>query len=112
MIFLKIDPDDVIRCVSNEMKVSIDDIKGPSRRMRIVTARHTAIYLSKKYSNYSLRQLSERFNRGHHSTLVNACSNVDAWITYSKHFRQVFEGVEARLRGLYVDQKKRYCERN
>jgi hypothetical protein len=61
---------------ANQFGVSLEDIKGRSREVRIVNARHVAMSLMRVFFECSYADIGRVFGRDH-ATVMNACKRVE-----------------------------------
>ncbi|MHB1404974.1 MAG: helix-turn-helix domain-containing protein [Desulfitobacteriaceae bacterium] len=101
-------PDNIVRLVAETMQVSIQEIKGNSRRSRLNEARQIAIYLIRTYTDLSYSQIGAYFGRGH-TAMIEACHRLESKTSEDpqldskvKRFRMVLEerGGSAMLDGI------------
>lgn len=62
--------------VCTSFELSEKQLKSKSRQRQIVLARNMAFYLTRKYTDLSLKDIGDRFNRKH-STVLKGISNVE-----------------------------------
>jgi len=65
------------RLVSEQLSVSIEDIKSKTRKRDIVQARQISMYFAKKLTNSSLCVIGKHFGNRDHSTVIHACQTVN-----------------------------------
>lgn len=58
-------------------QISLESLKGRSRKKEIVIARQTAIHLSKKYTTHSLKSIGAYFGGRDHTTIIHALQMVE-----------------------------------
>ncbi len=68
--------DAIKKLVCKEFSISETDIVSASRKKRIVKPRQMAIYLSKKYTDQSIKKIGSRFNK-YHATAIYAINAVE-----------------------------------
>lgn len=74
--FLQDEAREIVRGVSRQTGIPVEDIMGYSRRPEIVMARHGAIWLIRDRLGWSLMRLGRFFNRDH-STIHRALRRVE-----------------------------------
>lgn len=68
----------IIETVARETHVSVGEILGPSRHMRIAESRHIAIYAMRRLLRLSQQEVAESLQRTDHGTCTNSVKAVIA----------------------------------
>lgn len=63
--------DQILELVSDFFEVSVEELKGPSRRAHIAQARHVAIFLIKQITNGSWKQIGVQMGHRDHTTVLH-----------------------------------------
>jgi chromosomal replication initiator protein len=69
-------PTVVMRVVADMMGISVEDLKGQSRRREISQARQVAMYLMRQHTDLSLPKIGEVFGGKDHTTVLYSCDKV------------------------------------
>lgn len=72
----RITVDAIKKLVCKEFSISEKDLVSPSRKKRIVKPRQMAIYLSRKYTDHSIKKIGSQFNK-YHATAIYAINAVE-----------------------------------
>lgn len=72
----KITIDAIKKLVCKEFSITPLEIVSPSRKQRIVKPRQIAIFLAKKYTHHSIKNIGRSFNR-YHATAIYAINAVE-----------------------------------
>lgn len=66
--------------VCKTFELPVHKLRSKSRKKQVVLARNTAFYLARKYTDLSLKDIGEHFNR-RHSTVLKGITNVEREIS-------------------------------
>ncbi|MFB2918212.1 chromosomal replication initiator protein DnaA [Aerosakkonema funiforme] len=69
-------PDIVLMVIAEAYEVSIEDLKGNSRRREISQARQIGMYLMRHHTDLSLPRIGEEFGGKDHTTVMYSCEKV------------------------------------
>ncbi|MDY7003216.1 MAG: chromosomal replication initiator protein DnaA [Cyanobacteriota bacterium] len=73
---LEASPEAVIKAVSENFNVSIEDLKGSSRKREITLARQVGMYLMRQHTDLSLPKIGEVFGGKDHTTVIYSCDKI------------------------------------
>ena len=77
--------------------ISIEELKSPSRKKHIVTARQTAMYLIRIHLRKSLNDISLVFKKKDHTTVINSLKKVEKLKTTDKEFKGILEVLQREI---------------
>jgi chromosomal replication initiator protein len=87
----------IIAVVSKFYDIDESLLRLKSKRQEIVTARHTAMYLSKELTSCSLQTIGAHFGGRNHATVIHACKCVEDDISNDPSFAQKIEQLKETL---------------
>ncbi len=70
-------PDIILKTIAESYHVSIDDLKGNSRRREISLARQIGMYLMRQHTDLSLPRIGEAFGGKDHTTVMYSCDKIN-----------------------------------
>lgn len=92
----------IINTVAEVLDVSVDDLKGNSRRREISFARQIGMYLMRKYTDLSLPRIGEEFGGKDHTTVMYSCEKIDRLsksdLTVNQTLRQLSDRINLAMR--------------
>jgi len=88
--------DEIIDLVCNAYGVSRDELGGRSRKQRIVRPRQIAMYLCRRYSEASLKEIGRQLSRDH-SSVMYSIDAVEKRILERPQLRYELETLAARI---------------
>lgn len=72
--------EDIIKIVSAETKVKPSDIVSKKKTKAISISRQIAIYLTRKYTSKTFKEIGEKFGGRDHSTIITSVSTIEKLI--------------------------------
>ncbi len=69
-------PETVLATVADTLHVSVEDLKGSSRRREISSARQLGMYLMRQHTDLSLPKIGEVFGGKDHTTVLYSCEKI------------------------------------
>jgi chromosomal replication initiator protein len=70
-------PEVIVTVIAEEFKLSIEDLKGNSRRREISHARQVGMYLMRQHTDLSLPRIGEEFGGKDHTTVLYSCDKIN-----------------------------------
>ncbi len=87
----------VARHVCRHFEYSIRDLRSAKRNKDLVHARHVAMYLIKKMTDASLREIGVFFERKDHTTVLSALEKIERQLKRDYAFAQEIKNIEREL---------------
>jgi chromosomal replication initiator protein len=69
-------PEAVLMVITEAFNVSIEDLKGNSRRREISWSRQIGMYLMRQHTELSLPRIGEEFGGKDHTTVMYSCEKI------------------------------------
>ena len=90
-------PDAVIAVVAEAFDVSVEDLKGISRRREISLARQIGMYLIRQHTGLSLPKVGEVFGGKDHTTVLYSCDKIAQLRNTDPNFAQTLRQLSDRI---------------
>ena len=90
--------DQIQSIVSDYTGISIDLLKSKTRKKEIVKARKVAMYLAKKWTDYSFKAIGIHFGGRDHSTVIYSISMADKLIESDSNYGQMIRYIEQKIK--------------
>lgn len=87
------EPQEIQTMVAKFLNVETIDLLSQSRISKIVEARHIAIYLMRRLTNYTLKEIGILFGRRHHTTIMHAEEEIKNRIETDKDFNSLINKI-------------------
>jgi chromosomal replication initiator protein len=95
-------PETVLRAVMEVMGISLDDLKGSSRRREVSLARQLGMYLMRQHTDLSLPKIGEEFGGKDHTTVMYSCEKITQLREHDPTISQLLRQLNDRI---YVASK-------
>jgi len=83
--------------VSNTYKINLDSLVGKGRTKEVAESRMIAMYLTREFTDLSLKTIGLYFGGRDHSTVVHACRWVEGRIASDPSFARQINDLKARI---------------
>lgn len=90
-------PEAILTVVSENFDVSIEDLKGNSRRREISWARQISMYLMRQHTALSLPRIGEEFGGKDHTTVMYSCEKISQLIESDRNLAQTLRQLSDRI---------------
>ena len=88
----------ILKHVSRKYGVSVEDIKSKKKTDSIASARHISIYIIRKLTDLSLKEIGKVFGRDH-STVISSINKVELNIRTVKNFESELNTLLKEIKG-------------
>ncbi|MCR4823037.1 MAG: chromosomal replication initiator protein DnaA [Treponema sp.] len=86
------------KVVSDYYNISVEDLKGESRKKTLAVPRHIAIYLSRQLTEYSLTEIGEEFGGRDHTTVMNSINKIDTQLKVDSTISDTIKILEKEIK--------------
>ncbi|NMF82854.1 chromosomal replication initiator protein DnaA [Nodosilinea sp. P-1105] len=90
-------PTAVLTAVAEQFNVSVEDLKGSSRRREISQARQIGMYLMRQHTELSLPKIGEAFGGKDHTTVMYGCNTVEKKMKRDLDLAQIIRKLGDRI---------------
>jgi chromosomal replication initiator protein len=85
---------DIAAATARYFSLKLSDLRGPSRRRALVTARGAAMYLARSLTQHSLNQIGEYFGGRDHTTVMHGCHKTASLVKIDPAIRRAIEELQ------------------
>jgi len=96
--FYKVNVEDILEIVSEELDVGVNLIVSKHRTRRIVEARMLVSYFLNKYTNMTLEQMTNVFSLKHHSAIMYYLSEIENLIESNGAIRRHHNDIDRKIK--------------
>ena len=90
--------DNIINTVCKHFGLDTNTIHTKSRKREVVQARQIAMYLAKKYTEFSTAKIGSLIGNKDHATVLHACKTISELKEVSKSFQAELEEIQTDLK--------------
>ena len=94
---IKASPETIITVVADVYSVSVEELKGNSRRRDISMARQMAMYLMRQHTGLSLPKIGDEFGGKDHTTVLYSCEKVADLLKTDSSTAQMIRQIRDRM---------------
>jgi chromosomal replication initiator protein len=92
-----LDPLILTKIIAKSYGYTLDDLRSKSRNKELAQARHVAMFMIKKYTNYSLRDIGAFLGNRDHSTIMHGIDRVEELLLSSTPLKQRIATIEQEI---------------
>ena len=92
--------DTIQKIVAEHFDVRLSDMTSRRRPKSIAQPRQIAMFLSREFTQCSLKDISEAFGKKDHGTVIHACKTVSGLMTATDDFRRMVTGLMETIKRL------------
>jgi chromosomal replication initiator protein len=93
-----LDPQDIAKTVCRESNVTLEQMKGPSRKSSIVRARGLAMFLIRQLTSESYESIGALFSDRDHTTVMNACKKTQIKLASDTDLSRIHDRIRQKFR--------------
>ncbi len=90
--------DDIKEMVSKYFKVPEELIVSKTRKHEVALARQMAMYLTKQFTQLSLKTIGSHFGNRDHSTVLHSCQMIDNYLVTDRSVKQSYENLVQKIK--------------
>jgi len=90
-------PEAILMAVADTFNVSVEELKGNSRRREISWARQVGMYLMRQHTELSLPRIGEEFGGKDHTTVMYSCEKIEQLQQGDSHLSQTLRQLSDRI---------------
>lgn len=94
----------VINIVAKEFNVTITELQSKKRHKSIVLPRQIGMYLAKKLTNYSLKEIATFFGKRDHTTVIHAVDKIKEMRKKDKDLHEMIVAIEYKIVGTEIPE--------
>lgn len=94
------DPEEIMKLVSRQYKISLNDLKSEKKTREYSTPRQLAMFLCRKYSSLSLPDIGTLFGGKNHTTVLHAVRRIGKLQQSDPFLQQSLMKIESEIKDL------------
>ena len=96
---IQIDSNRILHAVSDYYSISIEQIKGSSRKNQVAVARQIAMYLIRTILDTPLMEIGKIFSNRDHTTVMHSIAKVDNMLKTDTQLENVISSLRTKING-------------
>ncbi len=88
---------EIIRLTATYLNVKKNDIISNKRSKQISLSRQIAMYLSKKYTSKTLKEIGDEFNGRNHATVISSISKIEKIMIEDMNIKKIVDKLEREI---------------
>ena len=89
---------DIAKAVAREMQITMESLRGPSRKSSVVRARGLAMLLMRHWTDVSFQNIGEYFGGRDHTTVMHACKKTEEDLAKEVDLERMAERIRQKLK--------------
>ncbi|HML19337.1 MAG TPA: helix-turn-helix domain-containing protein, partial [Candidatus Dependentiae bacterium] len=94
---ISVDFDCVMKSLCRRYPYSVEEIKSKKRSRDLAFVRHLAVYLMKKFTDKSLRDIGKFFGGRDHATIIHAIEKMENALAVDIDLREIVHQIETDI---------------
>jgi chromosomal replication initiator protein len=90
-------PDQIIKMTATYLNVKVSEITSEKRSKQISLSRQIAMYLVKKYTSSTLKDIGDIFGGRNHATVISSISKVEFLLINDTNIKKIIEKLEREI---------------
>jgi chromosomal replication initiator protein len=91
--------DQIAKVTARTFSIRLAQLKSPSRRREVVTARNTAMFLARQLTGSSLERIGQYFGGRDHTTVQHGCQKIAETLTSDPAVEEAVDRIRSQLVG-------------
>ena len=89
---------DIQKMVCEFFNIPYDDLLTSSRKQNLVEARQIVMYLSKQFTNSTLKAIGNHFSGKDHTTVIHSCQKVENLLEVDEDYKEKFLEIQHKVK--------------
>jgi len=93
-----VDFKNIVKCINRQYNFDLSDLKSKKRNKNLSFVRQVTMFLMKKMTGRSLRDIGVFLGGRDHSTVVHAMDKINGYLVQNPHFKEELRRIEQEIR--------------